>query len=660
MYSIYINTKKIIVLNCIIVLVSCSAHSSHVFQSLEGTWKLATKNIEYDYSNKRLPEYVEINIPCSIKVPHTFENNNMQLPVKGYVWIQKEIFIESLPTCDLALQFGEIMNADVAYFNGKQIGASGRFPPDFKSAWGKFRHYAIPRDIINKGANVIVLKVYYDSEFWITPPVRLIDNVAGSKIASLMDFLRIQLMENIFILLILLSFFFIMMFYFQREYMEYLLFGIACFTIAMPQSLHFLENLYPDIGLTSDTILKLTQPGLILFPAFLNLFYRYHIGKQKKWLTIVYIAVPIVFSAIMVLQQTRAEILFYRNLSIIVSIVYMIDLFILSGWQVLHKKKAGTLIFIGLVPMVVLGMHDILSFGMHIIPSYIVLYVYGLPFLIFIISIYLVNIFVKALKETQELNIQLQKLLLDAKRLAYLEKELEIAKAIQSQLLPSKIPDIEGVDIAVKFQPAMKIGGDIYNIFQIKDGVVLFVADVVGHGIPAALISAMVNVLLKMFQMLAIDPGLLLRSLNVNICTMLPQTFVTAVCVYCNRSHNFMRIARAGHPPMIKCSNDGNISMYMPSGRALGIQTQTRFKTVELTMEKGDRLIIYTDGLVEASLPGNSKDIYGEERLKNMIQQTINLPLDKAIEVIYDDVISYVGSHQHLTDDITVIMIEIL
>ncbi len=140
-----------------------------------------------------------------------------------------------------------------------------------------------------------------------------------------MDFLRIQLMENIFILLILLSFFFLMMFYFQREYMEYLLFGIACFTIAMPQALHFLENLYPDIGLTSDTILKLTQPGLILFPAFLNLFYRYHIGKQKKWLTIVYIAVPIVFSTIMVLQQTRAGILLYRNLSIIVTIVYMID-----------------------------------------------------------------------------------------------------------------------------------------------------------------------------------------------------------------------------------------------------------------------------------------------------------------------------------------------
>ncbi len=95
--------------------------------------------------------------------------------------------------------------------------------------------------------------------------------------------------------------------------------------------------------------------------------------------------------------------------------------------------------------------------------------------MIFIIAIYLVNIFVKALKEAKDLNIQLQKLLLDAKRLAYLEKELEIAKAIQSQLLPSKIPNIEGVDIAVKFQPAMKIGGDIYTIFQIKDGVVVLV-----------------------------------------------------------------------------------------------------------------------------------------------------------------------------------------
>ncbi|HRV14240.1 MAG TPA: hypothetical protein P5130_02995, partial [Spirochaetota bacterium] len=78
MYSINVKAIKILMLNCIIVLISCSAHSPGVFQSLEGTWKLATKNIEYDYSNKRLPEYVEINIPCSIKVPHTFENNNMQ------------------------------------------------------------------------------------------------------------------------------------------------------------------------------------------------------------------------------------------------------------------------------------------------------------------------------------------------------------------------------------------------------------------------------------------------------------------------------------------------------------------------------------------------------------------------------------------------------
>ncbi|MGB4270138.1 MAG: PP2C family protein-serine/threonine phosphatase [Spirochaetota bacterium] len=245
----------------------------------------------------------------------------------------------------------------------------------------------------------------------------------------------------------------------------------------------------------------------------------------------------------------------------------------------------------------------------------------------------------------------------DTKKLAYLEKELEIARTIQNQLLPSKIPHVKGVDIAIRFQPALRIGGDIYNVFQIKDGVVIFLADVVGHGIPAAMIASMVNILFKMFQMLSVDPGLLLRSLNINICNMLPQTFVTAACLYINRYEKFVRIARAGHPSIIIQKADGNIIEYMPQGKALGLKTDNTYETLNHAVSPGDKVLIYTDGIVEAI--DSNKNMFGIERLLKIVEQTKEFSCSESINSIYSELIHFVGDTSALQDDVTLIMVKI-
>ncbi|NMB65804.1 MAG: SpoIIE family protein phosphatase, partial [Spirochaetes bacterium] len=505
--------------------------------------------------------------------------------------------------------------------------------------------------------NLLSVKIYYDAEFWINAPLRLVSDSSGKTAFDFINFMRVHLMQSMFFIMLTLAIFFIVMFYYQRDSVEYLFFGLACLSVSFPQLLHFIENLYPDVPYSSNTVLKVSQPGLIFFPALLNLFYRYHVGRNKLWITSIYLLIPVVLTVVLIFQKTRSDILFIRNLSIVVSILFMIDIFVTSGLQLMQHKKAGLLIFIGIVPMVILGLHDVLAFGFKIIPSDVVLYVYGLPFLLFIIAIYLVNIFITALQQSKELNVQLQQLLQDARKLAYLEKELEIARTIQNQLLPSKIPHLKGMDIAIRFQPALRIGGDIYNIFQLKDGVVIFLADVVGHGIPEAMIASMVNILFKMFQMLSVDPGLLLRSLNINICNMLPQTFVTAACLYINRYEKFVRIARAGHPSIIIQKADGNIVEYMPQGKALGLKTDNKYETLNQAVSPGDKILIYTDGIVEAI--DINKNMFGSERLIDIVGKTKEVSCAESIEAIYSELIHFVGGTSALEDDVTLIMIRI-
>ncbi|MEW6525794.1 MAG: SpoIIE family protein phosphatase [Spirochaetota bacterium] len=649
----------IILLYTAIALTACTG-SVEVVQSLEGTWQLTTTNNDTCF-NTVSTNSIPITVPFVISLPHTLKDkktqNTITLAKSGYVWIQKEFVLDNVPTHDLAIQIGEIMNADRAYCNGVFIGSSGRFPPHFKSAWNQFRHYTIPKTILHKGKNLLSIQIYYDAEFWINAPIRLVSDSRGKVAYQSINFLRIHLMQALFFILLTLAIFFIVMFYYQRDSIEYLFFGLACLSVAFPQILHFFENLYTDLPYSSNTVLKVSQPGLIFFPALLNLFYRYHVGRNKLWITSFYLLIPIVLTVVLFSQKTRSDILFIRNFSIIISILFMIDIFVTSGLQLIQHKKAGLLIFIGIAPMVLLGLHDVLAFGFKIIPSNVVLYVYGLPFLLFIIAVYLVNIFIAALKQTKELNIQLQQLLQDARKLAYLEKELEIARTIQNQLLPPEIPHVKGMDIAIRFQPALRIGGDIYNIFQLKDGVVIFLADVVGHGIPAAMVASMVNILFKMFQMLSVDPGLLLRSLNINICNMLPQTFVTAACLYINRYEKFVRIGRAGHPSIIIQKADGNIVEYMPQGKALGLRTDNKYETLNQAVSPGDKVLIYTDGIVEAI--DKNKNMFGIERLLQLIKQTKEASCAESIDAIYSELIHFVGDTSALEDDMTLIMVKI-
>ncbi len=94
------------------------------------------------------------------------------------------------------------------------------------------------------------------------------------------------------------------------------------------QILHFFENLYPDIPYSSNMVLKVSQPGLIFFPALLNLFYRYHVGRNKPWITSFYLVIPIVLTVVLFSQKTRSDILFitkffHYHINFIYDLIYL-------------------------------------------------------------------------------------------------------------------------------------------------------------------------------------------------------------------------------------------------------------------------------------------------------------------------------------------------
>ncbi len=138
---------------------------------------------------------------------------------------------------------------------------------------------------------------------------------------------------------------------------------------------------------------------------------------------------------------------------------------------------------------------------------------------------------------------------------------------------------------------------------------------------------------------------------------MLPQTFVTAACLYINRYEKFVRIARAGHPSIIIQKADGKVMEYMPQGKALGLKTDNKYETLNQSLSPGDKILIYTDGIVEAI--DNNKNMFGAERLIEIVGQSKETSCAESIDAIYSELMKFVGNESALEDDVTLIMVKI-
>jgi phosphoserine phosphatase RsbU/P len=200
-----------------------------------------------------------------------------------------------------------------------------------------------------------------------------------------------------------------------------------------------------------------------------------------------------------------------------------------------------------------------------------------------------------------------------------LEREMKTVADIQRSLLPSTLPQLPGIDIAAFYQTSRNAGGDYYDFFELPDGKLgILIADVSGHGTPAAVIMAVTHSIAHTLHRPPEPPHQLLQFINHHLCARYTTngTFVTAFYGIYNPKDRSLLYCSAGHnPPVVRAFNSTQAREL--SGRRnlpLGIEPDEQYADATTTLDAGDTLVIYTDGIVEARKPGSS-DLLGIERL---------------------------------------------
>ncbi len=254
-----------------------------------------------------------------------------------------------------------------------------------------------------------------------------------------------------------------------------------------------------------------------------------------------------------------------------------------------------------------------------------------------------------------------------------LEKEISLAREIQHALQPLRIPDRVWKDADSEkkriarfhhvYMPCTGVAGDCFAVFPVREsGVGMLICDVMGHGVRAALIASMLRGLMEQVSTLADTPGLLLSSLNRQLFRIFSQAnitmFASACYVYLDLDKRRLTLSGAGHPAPIVLSADGRaILPPIPRSPALGLLDSALYRESEIALEPGMKLMLYTDGLYEATNPQG--DEMGVQRVISYLQQNSPQSIKEMIDI------SLAGMHRFTEstrqdDDICLLGVEFI
>ena len=255
---------------------------------------------------------------------------------------------------------------------------------------------------------------------------------------------------------------------------------------------------------------------------------------------------------------------------------------------------------------------------------------------------------------------------------AIMEEDLGMARELQMAFLPHHFPTLpRGVDpseSAVRFcsifHPSSSVSGDFFNVVRVSDTAVgIFICDVMGHGVRAALVTAMMRALEEQLSQLAADPGALLTEMNRALRGILRQLgttlFTTACYLIVDVENGRITFANAGHPSPLH-RPPGHLrgrAHHRPTqgGPALGLFEDVRFSTHELPVAAGDLILAFTDGLFEAE--NANAEAFSTARLRDSIRSRKGLPLDQLMQEVFSEIQSF-AEGQVFSDDVCFVGME--
>jgi sigma-B regulation protein RsbU (phosphoserine phosphatase) len=247
-----------------------------------------------------------------------------------------------------------------------------------------------------------------------------------------------------------------------------------------------------------------------------------------------------------------------------------------------------------------------------------------------------------------------------ALQLLAINNELEMAREIQLAILPSETPKIRGLDIAARYLSMSSVAGDFYDFIVVDEQHVgILIADVSGHGLPAALIASMLQVSLAAQFAHAAEPGRVLAGLNRALCGKFSRHFVTAAYVFVDMEKNSMSYAAAGHPPLLlRHGSTGSASEVSENGLLLGHFPKEIYSSSQIPVERGDKAILYTDGILETNNP--SQEMLGVDRFKRFVEDSHDVGAGEFADSLLDELSRWSGhpKGEGQEDDITLLVID--
>ena len=211
------------------------------------------------------------------------------------------------------------------------------------------------------------------------------------------------------------------------------------------------------------------------------------------------------------------------------------------------------------------------------------------------------------------------------------DDELREAREIQEKLLPKSLPEVAGYELAAMSKPIRFVGGDYYNVMRgDSNHIALCIADVCGKGLPAALLMSSFQAALRPLMVQRLDPSELCGRLNRILCELTPVgKFISFFYAVLSPSERRLTYCNAGHNPPFLIGADGRSSELNAAGAVLGQFPNWRYEQSDLQMDSGDKLVVFTDGLVEAC--NVDEEPFGDDNVVRIAQEN---PASNALDLM--------------------------
>lgn len=254
--------------------------------------------------------------------------------------------------------------------------------------------------------------------------------------------------------------------------------------------------------------------------------------------------------------------------------------------------------------------------------------------------------------------VALELVLANERRLLAVDSELEIARNIQIAILPRGVPSTRSLRMSATYRPMMAVAGDFYEFVPVDEARLgILVADVAGHGVPAALIASMIKVAMQAVASCADDPGAVLMGLNRVLSGQRPSQLISAAYLWLDTETRTARYSAAGHPPLLRWTH-GQLDRVESNGFLLGMVQECVYPVVTMAIHAGERFLLYTDGVIEVE--NGRGEFFGDSRLEEVVRDNQSRSPGQLSEDLLSQMDHWRSPSTPQQDDITLVVVDVV